>query len=165
MVSLYTDGSSGQGGGKPGGWAWVIVRDDAEVLATDYGGSTSTTNNIMEMTAAIEGMYALRALQESGRISRWEVLELVSDSQYVLGIASGGYCPSKNLELASEAKALACALGVRFRWVRGHTGNTWNERCDSLAGLGKQKHTPADVLAQKALKKRKRKGDAKAISK
>lgn len=154
MVSIYTDGSSGQGGGKPGGWAFVIVRDETEVLGAAYGGSTATTNNIMELTAAIEGMKALEGLS----VPPEEVCELVSDSQYTLGICSGGYTPSKNLELAQTAKAGAERhRGLRFRWVRGHIGNTWNERCDSLAGKGKREHTAPSVLAKQDAKKAKKK--------
>lgn len=156
MISIYTDGSSGAGGGKPGGWAWVIVRDDTEVLAADYGGDPSTTNNIMELTAAIKGMEAMALLLAFGKVKGAELRELVSDSQYTLGISSGGYTPGKNLELAERAKQLGHDLRLRFRWVRGHSGDVWNERCDSLAGKGKREHTPARVLAKEDAKKAKR---------
>lgn len=157
MISIYTDGSSGQGGGKPGGWAFVIVRDESEVLGAAYGGSDSTTNNIMELSAAIEGMRALAVMRSTSLVKVEESWELVSDSQYTLGICSGGYSPSKNLELAAVAKAGAeDHPGLRFRWVRGHTGNTWNERADSLAGKGKRENTPAKVLEKQAQKKAKK---------
>lgn len=156
MVSIYTDGSSGAKGGRPGGWAWVIVRDDKEVIAADCGGSANTTNNIMELTAAIKGMLAIEHLKKDKRIEDHEVIELVSDSQYALGIASGGYMPVKNLELAQQAREVAAFTGVRLRWVRGHSGNVWNERVDSLAEKGKFANTPAKDIAKYHAKRARR---------
>jgi ribonuclease HI len=150
VVSIYCDGSSGAKGGKPGGWAWVIVRDETEVLAAAYGGSPSTTNNLMEMTAAIKGMEAAEELRRRHVIQPHEELELVSDSQYALYIANGKYTPSANLSLAKLAKATAYRVltktkwGVPFvRWVPGHCGVLWNERVDSLAGKGKREAVAA----------------------
>jgi ribonuclease HI len=170
VISVFSDGSSGSKGGKPGGWAWVIVRDagqpQEQVLAAAYGGSVSTTNNIMELTGAIEGMRALQAMQASGVVRRDEVCELVSDSQYTLGITSGKYTPVKNVELAKAALAFGVSVlavdrdGLpRTRWVRGHQGDTWNERCDSLAARGKRENTRPSILAKadaKAAKRKKR---------
>lgn len=153
MISIYCDGSSGSVAGKPVGWAWVIVRNETEVICCGYGGSASGTNNIAELTAAIEGMKALRQLILDKRISTAEARELVSDSQYTLGISSGDFCPAKNIELANSANSLARELALRFRWVRGHSGNLWNERADSLAGRGKREHTSAKVLAKVAIRK------------
>jgi len=143
MISVYSDGSSSSRGGKPGGWAWVMVRDETQVLYADYGGDPKTTNNCMELTAAIKGLEAVILCKAFGEIGPEEMIELVSDSQYVLGLASGGYTPSANLELAERIRYLHDELKVRTRWVRGHQGNTWNERADSLAGRGK-----AEIKAQ-----------------
>lgn len=137
MISIYSDGASSAKGGKPGGWAFVIVRDEAEVLACGYGGNPNTTNNVMELTGAIEGLKKAIGLYAAGLIKPEEPWELVSDSQYVLGMASGEWHPTKNVELANEIAKLAKSLNVRIRWVPGHSGIVWNERCDSLAGRGK----------------------------
>lgn len=146
MVSVYADGSSGAGGGKAGGWAFVIVRDEVEVLQAGYGGHPSTTNNVMELTGAIRGLEALVVLRAFNLVRAGEALELVSDSQYTLGMASGSYCPTTNLELAARIKQLTQDTKARTRWVRGHEGNTWNERVDSLAGKGKREVSiPAPV--------------------
>lgn len=135
MISVYCDGSSGAGGGKPGGWAWVIVHNGKPV-ATDLGGSPSTTNNIMELTGAVEGLKALLEFRNRGDLQA-DAIELLSDSQYTLGCASGEWNPTKNLDLVNELLALVKFLKPQLRWVRGHTGDTWNERCDSLAHRAK----------------------------
>lgn len=135
MISIFTDGSSGAGGGKPGGWAWVIVRDGKPV-ATDLGGSPSTTNNVMELTAALRGLMGYVQLRNQNKIPA-DAVELVSDSQYVLGCASGKWSPTKNLWLVNDIINLVKLIQPQLRWVRGHTGDTWNERCDSLAHRAK----------------------------
>ncbi len=126
MISCYCDGSSASSGGKPGGWAFVLVLQNRP-LVTDAGGDLTTSNNAMELTAAIRG------LQCAQRLARPEPLELVSDSQYALGMASGDFSPSKNLELVAELRSLVLALRPRLRWVRGHNGDRWNEVVDRLA--------------------------------
>lgn len=138
MISVYSDGASAAKGGKPGGWAFVIVRDGIGVLGCNYGGDPVTTNNVMELTGAIKGLEMAASLRALGVIRDDEAVELVSDSQYVLGLAGGSWNPTKNLELAKRVTELTAMLKARTRWVRGHTGETWNERCDSLAGRGKQ---------------------------
>lgn len=142
MISIYSDGASGAKGGKPGGWAFVIVRDGEQVLGCSYGGDPVTTNNVMELTGAIEGLKAATKMRATGLIYNDEVVELVSDSQYVLGLAGGSWNPTKNLELAKQVTELTSALEARTRWVRGHTGEVWNTRADSLAGKGKDECSP-----------------------
>lgn len=159
MISVYADGSSSGGSNKPGGYGWVLVRDE-QVLLWGYGGSPATTNNLMEAEGAICGLEALMA---SGLRRHEETVELVSDSQYTLGIASGAYAPSKNLDQAQRLKLLAQQAQVqRFRWVRGHNGDTFNEKCDQLARVGKEENTPAHLRKPKpqrnvARKERRRK--------
>lgn len=134
MISIYADGSSTGRADGPGGYGWII-RDGDKVLAWGYGGSPSTTNNLMELEGAIQGMEAFLRLGASG------LVELVSDSQYTLGMASGAWNASKNLESVGRARELAKKVGCRFRWVPGHEGETWNEYCDQLAKQGKVEHT------------------------
>lgn len=136
MLSIYCDGSSSGRSNKPGGWAFVIVRDGEPILA-NYGGEKLATNNSMELRAAIEG---LKAVKENG----WHinnVVELVSDSEYTLKIANGTYQPQKNLELCKELVELYIDICDRVRWVKGHSGDTWNSRCDSLSKQGKREIT------------------------
>lgn len=149
MISVYGDGSSHARGGKPGGWGFVVVRrkdlaGKSTVFAVDSGGDPFTSNNIMEMTALIKGLQCLARLRAQGVIDREEKVEVVSDSQYALGMASGAYSASKNLEVVAELRQAVLAVHVdSFRWVRGHEGEKWNERCDGLAAIGKAKAVEA----------------------
>lgn len=140
IVSVYTDGSSHRKGGLPYGWAYVIPG-----VTEGFGGGPSGTNNVAELSAAIEGLRWLKEhfeLEPHSRILKLEQeayqFELVCDSQYVLGIASGAYTPTKNLDLATELRGLYLELGCwRTRWVKGHSGDENNEKADKLATAAK----------------------------
>ena len=136
MISVYADGSSHSSGGRPGGWGFLVVGTNGIPLASGAGGHPETTNNAMELTAIIRGLYAVRALWPKGLDLP---LEVVSDSQYALGMASGSYSPTRNQELVTELRIMVVALQPKLRWVRGHNGDRWNERVDSLAKAAKQK--------------------------
>ena len=115
----------------------MAVRN-SEVLLWGYGGSPATSNNLMELQGGICG---LEALFETG-LYPGDAVELVSDSQYVLGMVTGAYHPTTNLEIVNKLRELAARIpGLVCRWVRGHQGEKWNEACDHLAGLGKQENT------------------------
>lgn len=159
MISIYADGSSSGGSNKPGGYGFVIVRGQ-EVLAWSYGGSPSTTNNLMETEGAIQGLEAALELKlHEGS----EMIELVSDSQYTLGIASGGYSPQKNLDQAQKLVQLAQQVKCRFRWVKGHAGDQFNEHCDRLAKQGKLENTLPSVRAKQESRSRLQKAHRKAL--
>lgn len=136
MISVYADGSSFGRSNQPGGWAYIIVKDGVQICS-GYGGSPKTTSNVMELMGAIEG---LKALIANGLVNTGEPIELVCDSKYVLGLASGEYKPKKNVSLATEIRRLAIATGITTRWVRGHAGETFNEQCDVLAKQGKEEN-------------------------
>jgi ribonuclease HI len=137
ILSVYTDGSSTGRADGPGGWAFVITTGST-FLASQYGGILPATNNQMELMAAIKGLEAVQThLRNEDRV------ELVSDSRYVLGTASGQFNGTKNTSLCGALRGLAKSLPLRFRWVAGHSGDLFNERCDVLAKKGK-----ADVLRQ-----------------
>lgn len=126
LVSVYSDGSS-QGDSKGAvGWAYAVVYGE-NILASNFGTIPVGTNNTAELMGAIEGFKAFKTLK------LFTPVELVSDSQYVLGLASGKYNPSKNVELAKEIRALTEELKAKTRWVRGHNGDKFNEVVDKLA--------------------------------
>ena len=135
MISVYADGSSHSSGGRPGGWAFVVLRE-GRPLASGNGGHPETSNNAMELMAAIRGLQAIERLYPSGTDL---FLELVSDSQYTLGMASGAYSPTRNRELVADLRQLTKALNPRLRWVKGHGSDVWNNRVDSLAKMAKQR--------------------------
>jgi ribonuclease HI len=138
QVILTTDGAC-IGNPGPGGWAYVLRYGDHVVEIA--GGTGDTTNNRMEITAVIEG---LKALKEP-----CEVL-LLSDSQYLLnGLASWRFAwrergwmrkpkkgqerPVLNVDLWKELDALANKHKITGKWVKGHSGDPDNERCDELS--------------------------------
>ena len=135
-VLVWTDGACQRNPG-PGGWAALVCWEDG-VTEEHSGGLAHTTNNIMEMTAAVEG---LRTVPPGSRVC------VVTDSRYLhdgmtswihgwkrKGWKTAGGEPVKNREvwLALEAE-VARHLTVRWHWVRGHVGTQLNERADELA--------------------------------
>lgn len=133
VLSIYCDGSSNGRADGAGGWSFVILRG-SQPLSCEYGGWPVATNNQMELQAAIEGLRKAATLKQDG-----DYVELVSDSKYTLGMASGEYQPSpgKNEEQCQLLRKLAKDLRASVRWVRGHDGDEFNERCDRLAKMGK----------------------------
>ena len=140
-LSLYTDGASHAKGNLPGGWAWVLV-DEHGPRGCGSGGLEATTNNAMELTAILEGLlYVMRF--RGPRFAGLTELDVVSDSQYALGVSSGKFNASKNTDLVNAIQVYVKSLSVlgievRWHWVRGHNGQTWNERADRLAQMAKQ---------------------------
>lgn len=145
VYSVYCDGSSHSTGGKPGGYGWVIVLDKMPIAAGS-GGDPCTTNNVMELRAAIAGLKAIKAMFPEGCPGP---VELVSDSKYALNLACGKNHAFKNKEDADELQKLCEELQpFQYRWVKGHQGNKWNERCDGIAKLAKKRNTPAGSIEE-----------------
>ncbi|MBR5285732.1 MAG: ribonuclease HI [Clostridia bacterium] len=134
-VDIYTDGAC-KGNPGAGGWSAILVFGGKEKEL--FGGERVTTNNRMELTAAIEG---LKALKEPCRVN------LYSDSQYLVNAINKGWLESwkskgwrkadksavLNDDLWKTLDDLLCTHEVEFIWVRGHDGHEYNERCDELA--------------------------------
>lgn len=135
---VYADGGCDPNPG-PGGWGVVIQAETGTVELC--GGDRSTTNNRMELTAAIS---ALAHFPEGAAI------EMRCDSQYVIksvtewmkGWKAKGWRtstgPVKNVDLMQTLDTLAARRDVRWTWVRGHTGEVGNERADRLAAQGRR---------------------------
>ena len=133
----YTDGACAPSNPGPAGWGAVLIAPDGTTETDHYGFIGHGTNQIAELTAALEGL---------SRVPVGAEVELVSDSQYVLkglmewrtGWERRGFRNSKgepvaNLDLWKRLFAAADARHVSTRWVRGHNGDPHNERADSLA--------------------------------
>lgn len=133
-VTIFTDGAC-KGNPGPGGWGALLRMGPHEKELS--GGESDTTNNRMEMTAAIRG---LCALTEPCKV------ELYSDSKYVLdgitkwvegwkrrGWVTASRKPVRNADLWHELIAAAARHEVEWHWVKGHAGQPENERVDKLA--------------------------------
>ena len=119
---VYADGSC-LGNPGPGGWAAVIVKPGG-VSHTIYGGDPATTNNRMELTAAIEGLRIIPT-------GKWVVLR--TDSQYLVKTMTLGWRRKQNVDLWEKLDHEAEQRHVRFEWVEGHAGDPLNEEADRTA--------------------------------
>ena len=121
MITIYTDGSC-LGNPGPGGWAAVVHEDgNKRNLA---GREDNTTNNRMELLAAING---LEAVPDGAEVT------LFSDSQYVVNTMTKGWKRNANQDLWVRLDAAVGRRQVKFEWVRGHVGNSGNEEANTLA--------------------------------
>ena len=136
-LEIYTDGAC-RGNPGAGGWGvYLLYKNEKKEF---YGGKLNTTNNQMELTAAIEG---LKVLKEPCKV------KLYTDSKYVMdGINSwianwkknnwktASKKDVKNKDLWIELDAETCKHEIEWVWVKGHSGNIGNEKADVLANMG-----------------------------
>ncbi len=137
MYEIFTDGAC-SGNPGPGGWGALICNGENENELT--GGAAETTNNRMELLAAIE---ALKSLPDGSAV------RLTTDSVYVKdgitnwiknwkarGWKTAAKKPVKNVDLWQELDSVAQRHSVEWHWVKGHAGHAGNERADELARQG-----------------------------
>ena len=134
-VIIYTDGAC-SGNPGPGGWGVVLMYNDVKKEIS--GCKKDTTNNVMELTAVVEGLRMLKFPCE---------VDLYSDSSYVVNAFDKGWIynwmknnwqtankePVKNKEIWEELYELTKIHKVNFKKVKGHSDNEYNNRCDELA--------------------------------
>jgi ribonuclease HI len=136
-VVIYTDGACR---GNPGPGGWGVILSYKGVVKELYGGEKETTNNRMELTAAIQGLEVLKKQCK---------VELNTDSKYVLqgitewlpnwkkrGWKTAGNKPVKNEDLWRRLDAAGSQHTIEWKWVKGHSGHKENDRADELANLG-----------------------------
>lgn len=142
MLHIYTDGGC-SGNPGPGGWAYIMVLDTfqgAKILAEKWGAEKDTTNNRMELTAVISSLSALKTMNDLPN-----QVSVYTDSQYVQkGITewirkwklnswkTSDKKPVKNKDLWLLLDDLANGFPLSWVWIKGHAGNEYNERCDTL---------------------------------
>lgn len=133
-VVIYTDGAC-SGNPGPGGWGALLTFDGKEKELS--GGARETTNNRMELTAAIE---ALKALKRPCRVTLWTDSTYVKDgiTKWIHNWKAKGWKtankkPVKNADLWQALEAAMARHDVTWKWVKGHAGHPGNERADSLA--------------------------------
>jgi len=152
-VELYTDGAC-RGNPGPGGWG-VLLRAGSREREI-CGGALSTTNNRMELTAAIEGLEAL---------TRPCKVAVYTDSEYLrkgigewlprwkaTGWRTAARKPVKNEDLWRRLEEAATRHEVEWHWVKGHSGHAENERADALANRGLDDTLAAARAPEDALK-------------
>ena len=134
-IELFTDGAC-SGNPGPGGWGVVLRYGQHEKELS--GGEKETTNNRMELTAAIEGLSALTEPCE---------VHLVSDSKYLIDGMTKGWArswkskgwkksdgkPALNPDLWEKLLCLSEVHKITYEWIKGHAGHEYNEICDRLA--------------------------------
>ncbi len=134
-VTIYTDGAC-SGNPGPGGWGAILMYGENKKEIS--GGKNDTTNNVMELTAALEALKLLKYACE---------VELYSDSAYLVNGFDKGWIygwkknnwktsskePVKNKEIWEEIYDLTKFHKVKFIKVKGHSDNEYNNRCDELA--------------------------------
>ena len=136
-IKIYTDGACRGNPGK-GGWGVFII--NGQESKKIFGGKTETTNNEMELTAAIKGLEFFNSPTD---------LDLYTDSKYVMdgitdyikkwkinGWRTANKKPVKNISLWKALDELNNFHEIKWNWVRGHSGNPENEKADALANLG-----------------------------
>ena len=140
QITIYTDGAC-SGNPGPGGWGAILQYKDTERELS--GGEKLTTNNRMELIGAIS---ALSAVKEPCEIN------LFTDSQYIANAINKGWLQGwkaknwkrkdgelKNIDLWQELDKLLSTHTVTFHWVKGHADNKFNNRCDELAVIQRDK--------------------------
>ncbi len=136
-IEIYTDGAC-RGNPGPGGWGALLIAGHHR--KTLHGGEHETTNNRMELTAAIEAL---------NKLKRPSAVTLHTDSTYVMkGITewlanwkkrnwkTAGKKPVKNQDLWQALDEATQRHEITWKWVKGHDGNAGNEEADRLANLG-----------------------------
>ncbi len=142
-VIIHTDGACS---GNPGPGGWGAVLQHGKTVKELKGGAAETTNNQMELTAAIEALNALK---------RPCAVELHTDSNYVKdgltkwihgwkknGWRTAAKQPVKNVELWKALDSAVERHTIDWRWVKGHAGDEMNERADTLANEGMEPFKP-----------------------
>ena len=135
FIKIYTDGAC-QGNPGPGGWGALLMYDGHKKELS--GAEANTTNNRMELTAAIEALAAIKSKRK---------VHLITDSTYLKdGISkwlprwkhnnwrTANRKPVQNRELWQQLDELAAGFDIDWHWVKGHSGDIGNERADQLAG-------------------------------
>lgn len=131
MITIYTDGGCNHNPGGRGGYG-VVVTDKNGNISSEYSeGYESTTNNRMEIMAILKALDISTFMKEP--------VKIVSDSQYAIKCATGEWNRNANEDLWEQYDKLAKNRKIKYKWVKGHSGNRYNERCDELATLAMNK--------------------------
>ena len=142
IIDIYTDGGC-SGNPGPGGWGYIII--DSEKIFKNSGADKDTTNNKMELIAVIKALENYKNLSSKNDDLKDREVRVFTDSAYVKnGITTwiktwlkNGWKTAdkkdvKNKELWILLKDLSDQINPKWEWVKGHSGDKWNEECDAL---------------------------------
>ena len=152
-IILYTDGSCINNGSSNaiGGWAYIIIYQNIKKEFYCSGFENNTTNNRMEMKAILNGLKKINSYPSNAYLK----ILVISDSQYCIKGASNrmyrwqekgwqkncnkgkGKRDIKNIDLWKEMFAVCSVLKPDFSWIKGHSGNKYNELCDLMASTSR----------------------------
>jgi ribonuclease HI len=127
MISIYTDGAYSFKRNQ-GGWAFVVIEDGIKIYST-FGSQLNTTNNRMEVYAAIRGCLWLKA-------HNYTEATIYSDSMYLVGTMAANWKQKTNLDLWQQLTIITKDLTLTWVHIDGHSGDKYNELCDILAVAG-----------------------------
>ena len=151
-IIIYTDGSCLFNPGDKGGWAFIALWGGTQLSCAGF--APKTTNNRMELTAAIEALTEIKTRAEDceGRIL------VYTDSMYVV------YCINgyrkwlakkkkniKNFNMVNKLVVLSESMSAEWEWVRGHSGNPMNEKCDAMADAAARRQQSFTEYIRKGL--------------
>lgn len=127
MIEIYTDGSTFPNPGN-GGWAYILKYEDF-IEESSAHCSGLVTNNQMELEAIFRALLELKPESKNHKII------IYSDSQWAINACKGTWNITKNVEKVKEVRSLIFKEGwdITWKWVKGHDGNEYNEKCDKLA--------------------------------
>lgn len=155
QIEVYADGSATVKE-KPGGYGFVIVIDGVKAFEGS-GPMVSASNNDAELEASIQGLAAVLKMivDNPSSFPLERTVTLVSDSQIILGWADGSYKfkQKSKINKYDQLYYLVKKLKVKTRWVKGHSGDEHNERCDKLANDARRQLTNTQKQEEKKPKK------------
>jgi ribonuclease HI len=138
-IVAYTDGGCRGNPGGIGGWAFVLIDPRTQRALERAGGINDTTNNRMEMQAAIEALAAIRSPRARVVVHSDSRYLVDACSKWLAGWKARGWRRADgalaNIELLQQLDALQQRHDVSWRWVAGHSGDVGNEHVDRLANL------------------------------
>jgi ribonuclease HI len=125
MINIYTDGSCI---GQKGGWAYIIINDEENIISNSGRVPKNATNNRMELTACLKAIEKIIELKLNGK-----KINIFTDSQYVITVLSCKKQFTTNEDLITKIRDILHLVDLQFKWVKAHSNNFFNESVDIMA--------------------------------